>query len=103
MTEQEIRLKAFCYADTDTIVAESIEDAKAALVEMGCYAADYEEDEWVECPSDESLLINFEDAFQDGWPEGASVVKDGGTSRVTATIAAWVEWYGRGLLCSTEW
>ena len=96
-------LKVFCHGDTDTIVAESIEDAKAVLVEIGSYMNDYEEYAWEERKPNELLLINFEDPLKDEWPEGASVVKDNGLFQVTAKIQAWAEWHGRGFLCSTEW
>lgn len=93
-------LKAFCYDDTDTIIAESVEDSKAVLKEMGCYTEDYEENEWVELPGDETLTITFEEERdQRDRPEGAVVNE----LRVTATVGAWIKHNGRGFLCSTEW
>ena len=97
-------LKAFCYDETDTVIAESVKDAKAVLVEMGCYTEDYEEYEWVELPGDEKLTITFEDERDEpNWPENATISKHRRAVKITATIESWIKWNGRGFLCSTEW
>lgn len=97
-------LKAFCYDGIDTIIAESVEDAKAVMKEMGCYTEDYEENEWAERPEDEKLMITFEDERdQRKWPEGAVISTHRRAIKVTATVKAWIKFHGHGFLCSTEW
>ena len=98
-------LKAFCYDEIDTIIAESVEDAKAVMKEMGCCVDDYyEEDEWAELPGDETLTLTFEDERDEPkWPENAIISKHRKAIRVSATIEKWIKFNGRGFLCSTEW
>ena len=97
-------LKTFCYDGIDTVIAESVEDAKTVLKEMGCYTEDYEENEWVELSGNEQLTLTFEDERDDPkWPENATISKHRRAVKITATIENWIKWNGRGFLCSTEW
>lgn len=71
----------------DTVIASSPDDARAAWCEwMGEKAEDYPRHEWSERAAD--LTADIES-------------KTNGTE--THPPAWWIERFGRGFLCSTEW
>lgn len=73
--------------DTDTVVAASIEDVKAIIVELHGSFED-EEGDWRTLPDDKPITIHN---------------IDGAGSIATRTAKEWAEVNGRGFLCSTEW
>ena len=95
------------YDGSDTVVAESAEDAAAVWSEFMGAIWDYEtagdDYEWVERDDWWVLSIRFDCDLEDvpekfrGMPSGTD---EGGAIIITATCYEWVKFCGRGWLCS---
>lgn len=84
-------------SDVDWVVAKDVADAKALMREAtGMSEADMEEDFWRQDPDDATMLVWIDDVTGDVGDGGA------GCTLVNGDMATWVETFGRGFLCSTE-
>jgi hypothetical protein len=92
---------------TDTVIAESIDDIRAVLNEtLGPpYDEEFYPEEWNELDQSKVQTIVCD---QDDWPDvevpaGAIINKLDDRVKVTAPLSAWVDTCGRSFLCSTEY
>jgi len=119
-----------CYTnDVETVIAKSVDHAKQLLMDLCGYGEeDLEYDEWdvrggIDPQETISIRYDLWDhylAVEEGkLPKGAKVtihnpvlmqggprgkfVLHNGTLMVEATVEAWIEHCGEGVLCSTEW
>lgn len=80
--------------DYEWVVAESEEDCNGAMSDsVGATYDDEDEIEWVQLPDDADLII---------WLDDQGDVSDDG-NLVIGQMSAWIEYNGRGLLCSSEY
>jgi len=81
-----------CYHDeTEWIVAESPEDASAIQAEyIGEEASSPDQFSEVDPSTSMTIECDVSEVFN-------------GDIRQTKTVSEWIEWNGRGMLCSTEW
>ncbi len=103
------------------VIADSTVAATKLLLDLTGNTADDSETDWEELASDSTVTINYDDigdipdsAKVNAWFWACDVfpVRFGGLMvhghnlrglKVTATAAEWIEWTGRGFLCSTEY
>jgi hypothetical protein len=82
--------------DCEWVVAESLEDARAVLTELGYVPDDFEET-WAQEDDEAGLAIWCDGDGEPGEPFAT------GNAPVTLTYAEWAARCGRGYLCTTEW
>ena len=92
--------------ETDTVVAESPEDASKVWSDYTGEECDSEEYPWSLIPDEENDSILFEEEVNPEYiPDGAKVEKIDGVTRITATAGSWAKsrFSYDGFLCSTEY
>ena len=101
-----MQLKVFAN-DTDWYVATDLDDAiKQWEKDSGEKIEDYDRDDWDECDLNVTFKINSEAHISEEivGPLGCTIEREpSGNAIITASLSAWAEHNGRGLLCSTEY